>query len=326
MNAVIRLAALCALAGLFLASLTPADAQQSPVTIRASTIPSTDNGAFESARAKGFFAQQGLTVDTTPVAGGAVGIPALLAGHIQIASSNIVSIILAASQGLDVLIVGGGDTTSGAPPDPAGLVVPANGAPVKTGKDLENKRVAVNARNNILWLYAREWVAKTGGDPSKVNFIEVPFPQMVDAVKNGRVDAAMLVEPFLSGAVKSGTVSVVAWPFNAASPQIPIAEFVTTKSYAKANPKIIDSFVRGLNQGVDWATANKTSDEFFKIVAGYTGVSPDALRGTTIPVFVKQLDPAKVDFTAGLMKKNGLLKDVVDGKSLLYPAIMASSK
>jgi NitT/TauT family transport system substrate-binding protein len=179
-----------------------------PIEIKASSIPVIDFGAFESARAKGFFNEEGLKIDTTPTVGGAVGIPALVAGNIQLAASNIVSIILAAANGLDVQIVGAGDTTGDASPDLAGLVAAAANK-LRTGRDLAGKKVAVNARNNILWLFSREWVARTGGNPDAIQFLEVPFPQMLDAIRAGRVDAAMLVEPFISSGLSDAQVSVV---------------------------------------------------------------------------------------------------------------------
>ena len=116
-------------------------ARAEPVEIRASTIPVIDFGAFERERARGFFNEEGLKIDTAPTVGGAAGIPALVAGQIQIAASNIVSIILAAANGLDVQIVGAGDTTGDAAPDLAGLVAAA-GNTLRTGKDLEGRKVA----------------------------------------------------------------------------------------------------------------------------------------------------------------------------------------
>lgn len=298
---------------------TPVSAAD-PVQIRASTIPSTDNGAFESARAKGFFKEEGIEIDTTPLSGGAAGIPALVAGQIQIASSNIVSIVLAAAHGLDVVIVGAGDTTADAPPDLAGLVT-AKGNALHTGKDLEGKKIAVNARNNIIWLYAREWVAQSGGDPEKVEFVEVPFPQMMDAVRTGRVDAAMMVEPFLSGGVNDGLVDVVSWPYSEVHKNSLVAEFVTTKAYAAEHPDIVQAFVNGHNKGVDWANANKDSDEFFGIVSGYTKVDPAKLKTSAIPVFIKTIDPAQVEYIVSLMKKHHLIDGDIDTDALIHPLI-----
>ena len=47
----------------------------------------------------------------------------------------------------------------------------------------EGKSIAVNTRNKVIWLYARAWVKATGGDPERVTFKEVPFPQMEDALR-----------------------------------------------------------------------------------------------------------------------------------------------
>jgi NitT/TauT family transport system substrate-binding protein len=303
----------------------PAPAGAEPIDIRASSIPTIDNGAFESARTKGFFAEQGLKIDTTPTVGGVAGIPAVVAGQMQIASSNIVSIILAASNGLDVQIIGAGDTTGPTPPDLAGLVAAA-GTKLRTGKDLEGKKIAVNSRNNIVWLYAREWVAKTGGNPDAVQFLEVPFPQMLDAVGAGRVDAAMLVEPFLSSGLAESRIAAVGWPYGETRGRVPVAEFVTTKAYAKANPEIVEKFVKGLNKGVDWANANARSDAFYEVVSGYTKVAPDKLRSSTVPVFIKSLDPKDVEFVAGLMKKHGLLSKDVDAEALIHPLVRGKSE
>jgi NitT/TauT family transport system substrate-binding protein len=299
-------------------------AKADPVEIKASSIPVIDFAPFEAARAKGFFDEVSLKIDTTPTVGGAAGIPALVAGQIQFAASNIVSIILAAANDLDVQIVGAGNTTGDTAPDLAGLVA-APGSKLRTGRDLAGKKIAVNARNNILWLYCREWVQRTGGDPDAVQFLEVPFPQMLDAVRAGRVDAAMMVEPFISSGLSDAKISVVAWPYNQVQKRILVAEFVTTKTYAKAHPDIIEKFVKGLNKGVEWANGKARgdlqSDEFYAVLSGYTKVPPDKLRTVAMPVFIKTIDPKDVAFVAGLMKKHGLLKKDIDVEALIHPLV-----
>jgi NitT/TauT family transport system substrate-binding protein len=305
---------------LLLAALQPTSAE-SLTTLRVSTIPSLDGAAFQVALSKGMFEAEGLKIDTTPTVGGAVGIPAVVAGQLQVAASNIVTILLAASQGLQPMIIAGGDTTGDAPPDLAGLVS-KKGAGLKTGKDLEGKTIAVNARNNIIWLYAREWMAKTGGDPDKVTFVEVPFPQMVDAVRGGRVDTAMLVEPFLSAAVKGSIIDVVGWPYSDVQKRVPVAQFVMIKSYADAHPDIVAKFNRAHNRGVDWAAANADSEEYARIVTGFTKVPADKLKDSAKPVFVKKVDPEAVEAVAALMKKHGLLKTDVDVKAIIHPSVL----
>ena len=295
---------------------TPAQAELTK--IRASTIPTADSAAFEVARAKGYFADEGFEVDPTPLVGGAAGIPALMSGQLQVASTNIVSAILAASQGLDIVIIAAGNATGSTPPDFMGLVAAPN-APLKTGKDFEGKRIAVNTRNNIIWLYARQWVEATGGDPNKVTYAEVPFPQMGDALAQGRVDAAMMVEPFLSAAMKGGVAATVAWPYNAVQKNLPVAEYVTTRAYADAHPGFADKFARAYARGVDWANANVHSDAFFDILSGYTRIPAERMKEATMPVYIKTIAVADLQQIAALMKRQGLLKQDVDVSRLLLP-------
>jgi NitT/TauT family transport system substrate-binding protein len=290
--------------------------------LRVSTIPIIDTAPLQAAIAKGFFAAEGLEIDTTPTAGGAVGLPALAAGQVQIAFSNIISIVLGAKQGLGVEIIAAGSDTGATTPDLAGLVA-KKGSTIKTGKDLEGKTIAVNTRNNIIWLYARAWVAATGGNPDKVTYLEVPFPQMVDATAGGRVDAAFVVEPFYSAGVASGKVQHVAWPYNVVQKNIPVAQYVATKTYIAANPGIIDKFTRAYNKGVDWTNKNKGSDEWVKIVAGYTRLKPEQIKGLNVPAFLKTVDAKQLDAVVALMRKLGLLEGKFDTKALLYKTAVA---
>lgn len=285
--------------------------------IRVSTLPIIDSAPMQVAIAKGFFAEEGLEIDTTPTTTGAAGLPAVAAGQIQIAFSNIISITLGAKQGLPFQIIAAGSSTGTTPPDLAGLVV-KKGSTIRTGKDLEGKRLAVNARNNVTWLYARAWVQATGGKPEAVTFLEVPFPQMIDAVKGDRVDAAFVVEPFLSAGVGSGDVSHIAWPYNAIQKEIPIAQYAATKSFIAQNPDLIERWVRAYNKGVDWTNRNNGSDELIKIITGYTRLSPNQVKSLKIPPFLKTVDPAALDSVVRLMGQHGLMEGSFDPRSMLH--------
>ena len=293
------------------------EAEAQLTKVRDSSNPIVDTAALQVGIAKGFFAEQGLDVDTTPTAGGAAGVPALAAGQVQITFSNIVSIVLGAKQGLGFEVISGGSATGGAAPDSAGLVT-KKGSTLKTGKDLQGKRIAVNTRNNIIWLYAREWVQATGGNPDSVTYLEVPFPQMIDAVRGDRVDAAFVVDPFLVAGVKSGAVEVIAWPYNAVQKRVPVAQYAATKSFIQANPALIERWVRAYNKAVDWIGQNKGSEEWLKIISGYTRLSPEQVRDLTLPTYDKTVDPAAIEQVVALMRKNGLIEGSVDVKGILY--------
>ena len=292
-------------------------AQAQPTKIRVSTIPIIDTAPLQVGIAKGFFAAEGLEVDTTPTAGGAMGLPALAAGQVQITFSNIISVVLGAKQGLGFEIIAAGSNTGDKTPDLAALIA-KKGSTIKTGKDLEGKRVAVNTRNNIIWLYARAWVQATGGNPDAVTYLEVPFPQMVDAVKGDRVDAAFVVEPFLSAGVASDAVSIVGWPYNAVQKRIPVGQYAATKTFITQNPGVIDRWVRAYNKSVDWTNQNQGTEEWTKIIAAYTRLAPEQIRSLSLPPYEKTVDPASIDMVVEQMRKNKMIEGPFDSKALLY--------
>jgi NitT/TauT family transport system substrate-binding protein len=296
----------------------PAGAQQL-TKVRVSTIPIIDTAPLAAAIAQGYFKAEGLDVDTTPTVGGAVGLPALAAGRIQIGYSNIVSIVLGAYQGLGFQMIAAGSASSDAPPNTAALFAKKDSG-FKTGKDLEGKRVAVNTRNSINWLVVREWVRLTGGDPARITFLEVPFPNMTDAVRGNQVDAGFTVEPFLSAGVASGATEIVGWPYDRIMKRLPISQYATTKSYLKENSGIIERWVRAYNKGIDWINENKGSESWIGLVAGYTRMTPDQVRNIATPLWEKTVSPASVEKMADLMQAHGMLEGnrKVDVNDLLY--------
>ena len=54
---------------------------------------------------------------------------------------------------------------------------------------------------------------------------------MTDALRSDRVDAAFVVEPFLSSGLQSKTAQVIGWPYNAVQKSIPVGMYATTSSY-----------------------------------------------------------------------------------------------
>ena len=225
--------------------------------------------------------------------------------------------MLGAKQGLGFEVIAAGSNTGATAPDLAGLVS-KKGSSFKTGKDFEGKRIAVNTRNNIIWLYARAWVQATGGDPDKVTYLEVPFPQMIDAVKGDRVDAAFVVEPFLSAGVRSDAVQIVGWPYNVVQKRIPVGQYAATKAFIAQNPAVIERFVRAYNKAVDWTNQNTGSEEWTKIISAYTRLAPEQIKTLSLPPYEKSVEASGIDLVVELMRKNAMLEGAFDSKALLY--------
>lgn len=295
------------------------------VKLRVGSITAIDAAALQAAKIKGYFAEESLDIEIVPMVGGAAALPALAAGQVQIAGSNISSLILSAQQGMGFQIIAGGDSTGDSSPDLAGLIAKP-GVTIKGGKDLEGKRLAVNTRKDVISLFAHAWAEKTGGDPEKINYVEVPFPQMVDAVRDGRVDAAFVVEPFLTAGVVSGAVQAVGWPYSTVHQRIPIMQFAARKEYIAANQDTITRFVRAYNRGADWVTENRGNAAWAELISSYTRIPADTLQKATSPMFPKTIQAEQIETVVTLMKKYHGVKSDIDVKGMLYHTVLQSPK
>jgi NitT/TauT family transport system substrate-binding protein len=300
-----------AMIGIVTAALfSPASAQQT--TVRVSVIPILDMVNFFVALEEGYFKDEGLDVTTqTNQQGGAVGIPGMVAGAYDVAYSNTPTILLAIQQGIDLRIIAGASKNPLKPPEQVGLVGRKEDK-LRNGKDLEGKSIAVNARNGVQWLFSRAWVKATGGDPDRVTYREVPFPQMLDALKSKQVDAILAIDPFLTFGQRDPSLEVIGWPFNVVLPGIQAAAYVVTAETAAKRPELVAKFVRGLKRGADWANANTLKEPYLKIVNSYTKMDPALIASMPVAPADTEVDLNSLNKIATLMRENGLLTSNID--------------
>ena len=310
-----RAAAIAAIATLLCISASaPA---QTPTRLRVSIIPIVDTAPLFAAIKQGYFAEQGLVVDTTPIVGGAAGIPGAIAGVYDVVYTNIVSTLLAKSEGLDLRIVASGSPAGVKPPDTAGLIK-RKADTFKTGADLNGKVIGVNGRNNINWLFAAAWIRKTGGDPSKVQYREVPFPQMVDAVKTRQVDVAHAVDPFLANGLRDPALEILGWPFSHVLPGIRAAQWVVAGETADKRPEVVRRWVRALRKGADWLNANNGTAPFYALIADYSKLEPERIKAMNLRTISTENDVPAMRALSALMVEHGMMKQAVDPAAMVF--------
>ena len=314
----LMLLAAAAVSGLF---VLPAQAQEKK-TLKVSIIPISDVAPLFAAVKEGYFKQQGLEIDTAPTAGGAVGIPGLVAGAYDIVFTNVVSTVQAKAQGLPVKIiapasaVGDGSQGEGG----AGILV-RKGEGIKTGADLVGKSLGVNTQKNIIWLYARAWIQKAGGDPNKVTYREVPFPQMLDALRGKRVDAVFAVDPFLTIAKADAGLEFIGSPYIAVQPNLSVAQYIVTEDFLAKHPETLKRFNAALHLGIEWVSKHLGSKELRDLLSGYTKINPELLAKMSPLVDPpRKVDMDSIRKTIALMKLHELLTGDVNPEALLAPS------
>jgi NitT/TauT family transport system substrate-binding protein len=291
-----------------------------PDKLRVSIIPINDVAPLFVAINNGYFREEGLQLEISSSAGGAVTIPGLIAGSFDIAYSNIVSALIARDRGLDVKVIAPGTQIGDPLTDTTPLIVDHD-SKIRTGADLEGKNVAVNTRNNVIWLYTRAWIKATGGNPDRVNYKEVPFPQMEDALRQKRVDAAMFPAPFSVLALKQGLVEI-GKPYTQVQPGVYNGQYLATGKLVSEKPDLINRFARALRRGAEWFNANQKSDLLLKIIADYSKTDENVLKSLpalqTAPLH-ENLD--QIRKTMSFMIEHKLIEKPID----LSPAIAPSA-
>jgi NitT/TauT family transport system substrate-binding protein len=186
----------------------------------------------------------------------------------------------------------------------ADLLVEKNG-PVKTGKDLEGKTIAVNTLKNICEVTIKASLEKQGVDVNKLKFTEVPFPDMNAALDKGRVDGACVVEPFVSQG-KAGKAKGIDPFYVNTAPDLTVATYFTSKQYAEKNPDVVKRFARAMNKSLNYAQSHP--DKVRQELLTYTKIPKPAAAKIKLPIWRSDLNRPTIEKLSQLSKKYGLIK------------------
>ncbi len=292
---------------------------RAPTRLHISVIPVLDVAPLHAAIAQGYFAREGIGIDTSTTAGGATGLPGLVAGQFRLAFSNTVSVLLGVREGLEFRFVSGASRANAAPPDPM-AVLARRGSGIASGRDLEGRRVASNTRGNIVWLRGQAWIESTGGDPRRVATVEVPFPQMADALAGGQVDAAVVSEPFVTAALRThgDRLERIGWPISDTAPGSAIAQYVAMAEDLARDAEVFDRFARGLHAGVDWVNAELGRPALLDLVAAFTRMPAERLRGCAFTGYPKEVTAAELAEVIATMGRHRLGNRFPDPAALIH--------
>jgi NitT/TauT family transport system substrate-binding protein len=226
--------------------------------LNVAVVPAVDSAGFFVALDRGLFKAQGLTVNFIPVSSSETAIANQVAGAYDITGGNYVSYIQAQQEhraNLDIFAEG-----SVMEPGTQGIYTLPD-SPVATLADLKGKTVAINAPDNILFLLTASVLAEHGVSPGSVHFASIPFPEMPDELKSAAVSAAVMPEPYASGAEEAQGGVPLADLDQGATMSFPVEGYVVTKKWAAEHPRTLAAFYRALEQGQRIADVSRAAAE-----------------------------------------------------------------
>ena len=195
---------LCLILGLAAAGCaSQAMAQQNKINVGLTSL-ATDIALFVAEK-RGYFKSEGLDVSLVNFQSAAVMIVPMTSGDIDVmAGAASAGLYNGLGRGLDIRLVASKVTT------PTGftsqtLIIRKDhfeSGKVKTVAQLKGMKIA-NAAAGTAAMGSLTRMLNTGGLSLKdVDFVNLAYPQMVVALKNGAIDAALPAEPFTMEAVK----------------------------------------------------------------------------------------------------------------------------
>jgi NitT/TauT family transport system substrate-binding protein len=280
-----------------------------PTTLKVGVIPIADVAPLYVGMKQGFFKQENLTIQPQLAEGGATITAQTVSGDLQIGFSNVTSLVIASSKKLPVQIVASGVQAAKDDSGAWDAVLSKKGSPIKDLKALEGKTVSVNNLNNVGPLTINNAMEKAGADYKKIKYVEVPFPDANAALDTGRIDAAFVVEPFVSQGKAQGA-NEITHSFEETAPNYTVATYFVTKQYAAQNKDALDRFVRAINKSLDYAQTHP--DVVRQIVPTYTKIPADVAAKIQLPTWSPNLNQPSIQQTVDLAQRYGFITDKPD--------------
>ncbi|MFD1210878.1 ABC transporter substrate-binding protein [Arthrobacter sp. GCM10027362] len=284
--------------------------------IRVGVIPVADFAPVYIAADEGYFADEGLNVKTQVMQNAAAIAPSVINGQLQFGTAAAPPFLAAVQKGLPLEAVANGTSIAADPKKDPSALVAAPGSGISRAKDLEGRTVAVNALSSIVHVTAAAAVKADGGDPAKVTFVAMPFPDMIPALARGAVDAASLVEPFYARSVAQGA-RVLANPYSAVlKPNGTFTVIFTAQPFIETNPDVVEKFARAINRAS--VEAARDPQKVGAVLAKYGKLPPDVFARIRVPMYSDKLDTAALANTADLMRGLGFLPGGVDVEGAVW--------
>lgn len=255
--------------------------------VKVGIVGSSSDAGFLIADTRGYFRDEGLEVVFTKFDSAARMVVPLSAGHLDVGGgSPSAGYYNGLARGFDIKIVADkGSTPAGYGYQP--LLVRKD--LVESGrfrelKDIKGMKIAAAAPGSGSASTFNEILKIAGLSAADVERVHMGFTQMVLALQNKAVDAALITEPSATRAIQSG-VAVKVIGDDEAYPNHQLAVVFYSGDFAKTRPDAARSFMRAYLRGVrdyndvlqDGRIAGPGADAVIEILTTHTAIKDAAL-------------------------------------------------
>lgn len=259
-------------------------ADLAPATINLIDLPADSSAVVWYAQDLGYFKDENLDVKITPMTNSGAIIAAIAGGGGDVGNSVVGSLADARAKGIPVLYFapsGLYDATS-----PTAALVVAKDSPIRKAADLAGKVIAVSGLNDLTYYATRAWIDKNGGKSSDSKYVELPFPAMAAALEQHRVDAAYIIEPFITAA---GDLHSLGRAAEAIAPRYLATGWIASESWLAAHADVALRFGVAIHRAALWANSHQKDSA--AILLKYTKINPAVVEHMHRAIYALALEP-----------------------------------
>jgi NitT/TauT family transport system substrate-binding protein len=282
---------------------TPAAGRPIQLTkIRIAMVPLEPNAQPMYAKHRAMFRKQGLEAELIPLSAGDQAVPALLSGNADFVAISLAGAAAAKSNNAPVKVVAAAAMYN--PKKPDAVIVAARGRTLVRARDLVGKTLSVGGPNTPGHLGALEWLEKNGVDADDVDIQYIPFPQVVGALAGGRLDAAVVAEPFLTLALDDGAKQFATHLDAVCQTTCQLGLWLAR---ANVNPNLAARFRNAVQNAAVWANEDKNDQISGRILAKYAPIDAEIIKKMRRATFGTRLRASLAKPWLDVLKKRGLI-------------------
>ena len=298
-------------------------------TVSIQIVKALSQVPYYIALGKGYFAQEGLKVESGNIRSALDTVGPLATGQLDASmGAATAGFFNAAHRGFDLRIVavaGIQGQNMSTPP----MVRKAlwDNRTIRSGKDLKGRKVAINAPGDITEYFLTLILHKYGMTFKDINLTPLAFGEQLVAYKTGAIDAGFLPEPLATTAELSGS-AIRNQPETSIGAGAPTSFVVFGTKFLKDRPTVAVKFLRALILGArDAQGAYNKDPALAEMIAKEMGLKPEAIEKCAPYMFDPNMDitkyEAKLRDEETIHRQNGRVtyKDPLAFNSFIDPTL-----
>jgi NitT/TauT family transport system substrate-binding protein len=286
-------------------------------TIKVGYVPYADDAPAFLAQEKGIFRKHGLNAEFVPAANPTAIVAAMLSGQQQFGFITDPVLINVNIKGTPIKCVAPvvGRQPADTKRDGTTLIA-GKGSGITGVKDLAGKKVGMVQLNSLNSLDVQTLAKQAGIDHKSIQLIQMPFPQMPAALSQGRVHAAVIVQPFAQTAVSQGA-TIINHPNAELWAGGTTVCFSALAKYIDDKPDVVKNFNAAMREAILYTKDHES--EAKQTLVKRMNLTPEAAQKQVLQTdWNPTLTADTIDKIQTYMKQFGLLQKTMPGSQMVW--------